>query len=207
VRLWDLSAGVAISTSKAHGGTVRCVALDETMAVSGCADNDLRIWASTWGSCGGDDTCSTSGGFDLSSPTLSIKEHTGPISSLCLTDQALYSGSWDCTVRCFSRHSSDFLHLGAVYQYNDCESASPALMSTCVHLPSSSLCSNSRFGSTIGVNAVAARGKHLLVAAGSEVFCQDLGTGQVGHLHGLQDPSLRSDLNASSCVPHPSISI
>ena len=30
-----------------------------------------------------------------------------------------------------------------------------------------------------GVLSVAARGKHLLVAAGSEVFCHDLATGQV----------------------------
>ncbi|GAX79892.1 hypothetical protein CEUSTIGMA_g7332.t1 [Chlamydomonas eustigma] len=148
VRLWDLSAGVAISTSKPHGGTVRCVALDEDMAVSGCVDKTLRVWASNLSE--GDDACSTSRSFDLSSPpSLSIKEHTGPISSICLSDQALYSGSWDCTVRCYSRHSSDFLHLGAVYQYND------------------------------WVNAVVSRGKHLLVAAGSEVFCQDLGTGQV----------------------------
>lgn len=29
--------------------------------------------------------------------------HTGPVTSLCLTDSLLYSGSWDCTVRCWSR--------------------------------------------------------------------------------------------------------
>lgn len=44
VRLWDLKAGMPLSVSKSHGGTVRCLAVDSTMLVSGSSDHSLRIW-------------------------------------------------------------------------------------------------------------------------------------------------------------------
>ena len=60
----------------------------------------------------------------------------------------------------------------AVYAFSECSTISLALISLLtLHCDFIHLCA--------GVLSVAARGKHLLVAAGSEVFCHDLATGQV----------------------------
>jgi hypothetical protein len=45
--------------------------------------------------------------FDLSLPGQQLRGHIGPVTSLCLTDSCLYSGSWDYTVRCYRRGSWD----------------------------------------------------------------------------------------------------
>mmetsp|Transcript_18851 Transcript_18851/g.40588 ORF Transcript_18851/g.40588 Transcript_18851/m.40588 type:complete len:567 (-) Transcript_18851:1282-2982(-) len=149
VRLWDLKQGMPISTSKPHGGTVRCVAMDEEACVSGCSDNTLRIWLPQYQAMR--DSCSAAMPplFDLTSPFNTIRVHTGPVSSLCMTECALYSGSWDCTVRIHSRLQSNSWELASCLTYDD------------------------------WVFSVAARGKHLLVAAGVDVYCHDLSTGQV----------------------------
>ena len=94
MRLWDLSSGRALSASRPAAGTVRCLALDDALLVSGCTDSSM--WAFHAGDEGAD-----AGGwawplFDLSRPHV-VGGHSGPVSSLCLTEAALYSGSWDCT--------------------------------------------------------------------------------------------------------------
>ncbi|KAG1664127.1 hypothetical protein FOA52_011950 [Chlamydomonas sp. UWO 241] len=167
VRLWDLRSGLPVSESRAHGGTVRCVAVDDDTLVSGCTDGVLRMWHA-----GGAPTAAGEHGgaaaaaplFDLASPATLLRDHAGPVSSLCMTEAALYSGSWDCTVRTYARgydrhlaHSGGAsasgrgrgLTLAATYSYGDF------------------------------VASVAARGKHLLVAAGADVYCHDQATGQV----------------------------
>lgn len=63
-------------------------------------------------------------------------------------------GSWDCSVRTWQRACDD---VGGL---------------------SLSHASATHYGDW--VSAVAARGKHLLVAAGSDVYCHDQATGQVG---------------------------
>jgi hypothetical protein len=45
--------------------------------------------------------------FDLSLPGQQLRGHIGPVTSLCLTESCLYSGSWDYTVRCYRRGSWD----------------------------------------------------------------------------------------------------
>jgi hypothetical protein len=45
--------------------------------------------------------------FDLSLPGQHLRGHIGPVTSLCLTDSCLYSGSWDYTVRVWRRGSWD----------------------------------------------------------------------------------------------------
>jgi WD40 repeat protein len=45
--------------------------------------------------------------FDLSMPGQHLRGHIGPVTSLCLTDSCLYSGSWDYTVRVWRRGSWD----------------------------------------------------------------------------------------------------
>ncbi len=97
-RLWDLSSGVSISCSSKHGGTVRCVAVDDLMLVTGSADKRVRVWLSAAGDDEGFAPSSAAAKvplFDLARrPHLEFLDHTGPVSSLCLTDRALYSGSW-----------------------------------------------------------------------------------------------------------------
>ncbi|MEW5306937.1 MAG: hypothetical protein WDW36_009365 [Sanguina aurantia] len=46
VRLWDLQAGMPSSVSRPLGGTVRCLAMDSALLVSGCTDHSLRLWTS-----------------------------------------------------------------------------------------------------------------------------------------------------------------
>lgn len=50
--------------------------------------------------------------FDLSLPAQQLRGHIGPVTSLCLTDTCLYSGSWDYTVRCWRRGSWDCIRCG-----------------------------------------------------------------------------------------------
>uniref|UniRef100_A0A383VA13 Uncharacterized protein n=1 Tax=Tetradesmus obliquus TaxID=3088 RepID=A0A383VA13_TETOB len=54
--------------------------------------------------------------FDLSLPAQQLRGHIGPVTSLCLTESCLYSGSWDYTVRCYRRGSWDCI---SVLKYQD----------------------------------------------------------------------------------------
>ena len=126
IQLWDLRTGLSSSCSRPHGGTVRCIAMDERVLVSGCADKSMRAWFPALSEDWDDgDLCFEEGRspalFDLAAPHVSLPDHRGPVSSLCLTDSALYSGSWDCTVRTYSRHATDQLELSGEHTYSDCE--------------------------------------------------------------------------------------
>eukprot|EP00878_Enallax_costatus_P004696 GHUV01004944.1.p1 GENE.GHUV01004944.1~~GHUV01004944.1.p1 ORF type:complete len:937 (+),score=344.31 GHUV01004944.1:194-3004(+) len=54
--------------------------------------------------------------FDLALPAQQLRGHIGPVTSLCLADSCLYSGSWDYTVRCWRRGSWDCI---SVLKYQD----------------------------------------------------------------------------------------
>lgn len=110
LRLWDLKSGMPISVSKPHPGTVRCVAIDPNVVISGCVDNNIRLWFAK-----STETCSENM-FDMSTVDSMLRGHTGPISSLCVMDSTLYSGSWDCTVRAWDRGSWECC---ALYTYDD----------------------------------------------------------------------------------------
>lgn len=90
VRLWDLEAGLPVSTSKLHGGTVRCLGMGNDLLLSGSTDAVLRAW-----------DLSKRSGSELPSPK-KLHAHTGPISGLSVCDSRIYSGSWDCSVRVWS---------------------------------------------------------------------------------------------------------
>jgi WD40 repeat protein len=47
------------------------------------------------------------GMFDLSLPGQYLRGHIGPVTSLCMTDSCLYSGSWDYSVRVWRRGTWD----------------------------------------------------------------------------------------------------
>ncbi|KAL6753086.1 WD40-repeat-containing domain protein [Haematococcus lacustris] len=91
--------------------------------------------------------------FDVASaPTHCLLGHQEEVSALCLTPEAMYSGSWDNTVRVWSREEGEN---GPGFE--------------CVNVL--------RYDDQVG--SVMARGGHLLVSAGAEVLVHDLGTGQV----------------------------
>lgn len=54
--------------------------------------------------------------YDLMRRERQLRGHIGPVSCLSLTDEALYSGSWDCSVRCWRR--SDW-QCAALHRYGD----------------------------------------------------------------------------------------
>lgn len=107
MRLWDLEQGMPLSVSKSHGGTVRCVGLDNHLLVSGSADATVRVWKLQ---------PNASESPDLSSPVKLQGIHTGPISGLALCSKYIYSGSWDCSVRMWSRSN---LNCRKMWRYGD----------------------------------------------------------------------------------------
>lgn len=162
--LSNLSSGMPLCVSKPHGGTVRCIGLDERCLVTGCADHVVRVWltqpdhssSSSSSSMGAERgrLCEKSAGqqqqqvlFNLAEgPQLQLRTHTGPVSSLCLTQHALYSGSWDFRVCVWDRRTWE---CSSVLTFDD------------------------------WVTCVAARGSALLVSAGPLVYVHDMCTGQI----------------------------
>lgn len=108
VKVWDMRAGMPLATSKLHGGTVRCLAVDEDMLISGSSDHKLRVWLADRNS---------KAGFDLSDPIRLVKGgHTGPVAAVALDGQCIYSGSWDYSVRVWHRSS---LTMAGVVPFDD----------------------------------------------------------------------------------------
>jgi WD40 repeat protein len=99
----DLSGGMFLQSSLLHGGTVRCVSADRGILVSGGSDATIRCW---WALPDGD-APNAACPFLLSGvqpvKLSGSSAHTGPITSLQLLEQHMYSGSWDMTVRCWQR--------------------------------------------------------------------------------------------------------
>lgn len=55
--------------------------------------------------------------FDLAMAAQQLRGHIGPVTSLCLTESCLYSGSWDYTVRCWRRGSWDCIRCDDLSSY------------------------------------------------------------------------------------------
>jgi WD40 repeat protein len=106
VRLWDSAASLSAAASASAavprggggggGGAEPGAEPDLLLLPGGSSDDDEG-----GGSAGG----GNSGGplFDLSRGERLLPGHIGPITSLSLTGAALYSGSWDTSVRVWQR--------------------------------------------------------------------------------------------------------
>ncbi|CAL8466377.1 g5913 [Coccomyxa elongata] len=95
VKLWDLSAGIQIATSRYQPCTVRTLALDASMLVcSASKAGSLRVWKAA-----GSDNKTP---FDLST-SKELTGHAGPVTSVAMNDECIFSGSWDYTVRMWGR--------------------------------------------------------------------------------------------------------
>ncbi|KXZ53795.1 hypothetical protein GPECTOR_6g713 [Gonium pectorale] len=136
VRLWELGSGLPLSSSRPHGGTVRCLALAPNLLASGCSDNLVRLWRPTStvvSAASGSTTRSAMPLFDLAAKPYILRGHTGPVSCLAVDDSpastgpgsaslgtldeascggTLFSGSWDCTVRIWRHSECDDSDLG-----------------------------------------------------------------------------------------------
>ncbi len=141
--------------------------MSSTSLFAGCADYQIRYWKpSTHSDCdtlanmelSGDAAAAAAGVqqplFDVdpqSGQEHVLRGHIGPVSALSLTEDALYSGSWDYTVRTWKKR-------------DDAETPWK-----CVGLL--------KFDQW--VLSMVARGRQLYVAAGSEVLVHDAETYQV----------------------------
>lgn len=124
LRCWDVENGIQRAVSRPHGGTVRSLAVDDHLIASGSSDHQIRVWRRGSGSEGVDTgsggstditgrqrsstPCDAADGTANSKGSLGRRAvvsggHSGPVTSLELTPDALISGSWDCTVRVWDR--------------------------------------------------------------------------------------------------------
>ncbi|BDA51263.1 probable E3 ubiquitin ligase complex SCF subunit sconB at N-terminal half [Coccomyxa sp. Obi] len=95
VKLWDLNAGIQIATSRYQPCTVRTLALDARMLVCSASKvGSLRVWKAV-----GSDSKAH---FDLST-SKELPGHAGPVTSVAMSDECIFSGSWDYTVRIWGR--------------------------------------------------------------------------------------------------------
>ena len=110
MRAWDLVSGVQLAVSRPHAGTVRCLAADDNLLVSGSSDHHIR--ASVLGAAAAAAAAEAdwhSGGAAVSAKACLAQRtvlpggHSGPVTALELTTEALFSGSWDYSVRVWDR--------------------------------------------------------------------------------------------------------
>jgi len=105
VRLFDLAAGLPVSTSRPLPWAVRCLAAGGT-ALAAASGSDARI--ALWRAGGsGESVC---GGravppWDVGRRPATLQGHSGPVAGVALGEEGgatpprLYSASWDCSVR------------------------------------------------------------------------------------------------------------
>uniref|UniRef100_A0A1J3ELK7 F-box/WD-40 repeat-containing protein n=1 Tax=Noccaea caerulescens TaxID=107243 RepID=A0A1J3ELK7_NOCCA len=101
VRMWDMEEGLSIAASKPLGCTIRAVAADTKLLVAGGTDGFIHCWKSLEGFRNLFDLT----GFQIEKSDFRLWEHEGPITSLALDMNNIFSGSWDMSVRIWDRSS------------------------------------------------------------------------------------------------------
>ncbi|XP_071723300.1 F-box/WD-40 repeat-containing protein At5g21040-like [Rutidosis leptorrhynchoides] len=104
VRMWDLEEGSSIAASSPLGCTIRAVTADKKLLAAGGTDGFIHFWKSVDGNPHLFDLRGSDSGFR-------VWEHEGPISSLALDMNRIYSGSWDMTVHVLDRSTFKCLHI------------------------------------------------------------------------------------------------
>lgn len=133
---WDGSHFSFTGISQPFAGTVRAIALDDSILVTGSSDHRIRIWQNTndidqpgvrtrrrrscvvrddWDSFNYDvldEDFADSGNvscfpFDVSGDRTVLSGHSGPVSCLSLAGNTLISGSWDYSIRVWNTADVD----------------------------------------------------------------------------------------------------
>ncbi|CAN6178466.1 unnamed protein product [Urochloa humidicola] len=101
VRMWNMEEGLLIDTSRPLGGTIRAIAADTRLLVTGGTNGYIQCWKAVEGN---DHLFHISGnGTDDQNSEFRLWEHEGPVTCLALDSLRMYSGSWDMTVRVWDR--------------------------------------------------------------------------------------------------------
>jgi WD40 repeat protein len=149
-------------------------------SASAWGEEEAGWWAAGGDNDGGDDHGDGDGRnaaplFDLpSGPTVSLSGHTGPVSALAMTSDALFSGGWDYTVRVWRRPTSACCGVGGDDDSEEDEAGAAAAPAA----PTGGYRCVASLGTPDWVTALVARGGRLLVAAGRAVAVHDTATGQ-----------------------------
>ena len=112
--LWDLKNGLPISQSRPLGSIIRAVAMDDKLLVAGLSDNSCRVIRE-------DHRDLSRPLFDLSTAddqSAFLRGHSGPVSTVDLTSRSLVTGSWDCSVKTYTRMDEE-LSLSRTDFYED----------------------------------------------------------------------------------------
>ena len=109
VRVFDLAAGLPLTTSRRLPWAVRCVAAEPAfLAAASGADDRIALWRPAPDDAG--DTSVEAVPWDLARRPAVLAGHTGPVAGLATSEEGegggggaapprLYSASWDCSVR------------------------------------------------------------------------------------------------------------
>lgn len=100
VRMWNMEEGLLIDTSRPLGGTIRAIAADTRLLVTGGTNAYIQCWRAVEGN---DHLFHISGNGTDQNSEFRLWGHEGPLTCLALDSLRIYSGSWDMTVRVWDR--------------------------------------------------------------------------------------------------------
>ncbi|CAM6093738.1 unnamed protein product [Calypogeia fissa] len=103
VRLWNLEEGLPVAISRTLGETIRAIAVDMTMLVVGGTDAVLRVWRANPACPHLFDVGGLWNSIPGKGPETGLHGHTGPVTCLGLDELNIYSGSWDMSIKVWSR--------------------------------------------------------------------------------------------------------
>ena len=100
VRMWNMEEGLLIDSSRPLGGTIRAIAADTRLLVTGGTNAYVQCWRAVDGNV---HLFHISGNGTDQTSEFRLWGHEGPVTCLALDSLRIYSGSWDMTVRVWDR--------------------------------------------------------------------------------------------------------
>jgi WD40 repeat protein len=100
VRMWDMEEGLLIDESRPFGCTIRAIAADSRLLITGGSKAFIQCWRAIEGAS---NLFQISGYGSNQNSEFRLWGHEGPVTCLALDPARIYSGSWDMTVRVWDR--------------------------------------------------------------------------------------------------------
>lgn len=100
IRMWDMEEGLLIDKSRPLGCTIRAIAADNRLLVTGGTNAFIQCWRAVEGNSY---LFHISGNATNQNSEFRLWGHEGPVTCLALDSMRIYSGSWDMTVRVWDR--------------------------------------------------------------------------------------------------------